>query len=69
MRKRTYVLILGFVFCVLNLLQAQVETNRYALKLCTGIDPQGNTFDGAMCRDLKENGPCDMESICYNDEE
>ena len=45
------------------------EVNYYKLKTCTGMDPQGNTFDGAMCKDKVDDGPCDKESICYEPED
>ncbi len=46
------------------------EGNRYELITCTGIDSEGNLFNGAQCRNLVLDGPCDKESVCYaNDEE
>ncbi|MBO3699875.1 hypothetical protein [Roseivirga sp. E12] len=53
------------MFAFSTTLNGQSETNYYKLKTCTGIDPEGNTFDGAMCKDIVEDGPCDKESICY----
>lgn len=61
------ILIMLLVFAV-GLLAGNAQSGgetRYALKLCTGIDQNGNTFDGSQCKDELENGPCDRESVCY----
>lgn len=60
---KAIIVLMMFVFTVG--LNAQSGTNYYKLKTCTGIDPEGNMFDGAMCKDIVEEGPCDKESICY----
>ena len=43
--------------------------NYYRLKTCTGLEPDGTTFEGAMCRDKVEEGPCVKESVCYKPED
>jgi hypothetical protein len=52
-----------FTFCLTT--NGRSGANLYDLKTCTGIDTQGNTFDGAKCKDIVDDGPCDKESICY----
>ena len=71
MKKLLYAIIgsLFIVTLVYQNVQSQSFGVRYDLTTCTGIDQNGNTFDGAHCKDEKENGPCDKESVCYENEE
>lgn len=70
MKKMILTLILGFfVFIPIAGLNGQSGTNYYKLKTCTGIDTEGNVFDGSRCTDLVDDGPCDRESVCYASDE
>lgn len=66
--KKTFAILA--LFCLMGPLtiSAQSGETRYALKLCTGIDENGDTFDGSQCKDELSNGPCDKESVCYESE-
>lgn len=62
-------MVIVFGVCVLSFQsQSQEGVNRYRLNECTGIDANGDLFEGANCKDKVVDGPCDRESICYENE-